>query len=98
MKEKLNNFPLINWHSTGTCSTHANSLMELTNFLYLDQLVQIPTRDANILDLVFSNPLIIDKIDSIETSISDHNIIRAVTRIPNRPAAREIYLRERSQN
>ena len=83
------NFPLIDWHSTGTCSTHANSLMELTNFLYLDQLVQIPTKGANILDLVFSNPLIIDNIDSIETSISDHNIIRAVTRIPKSPVKKE---------
>ena len=83
------NFPLIDWHSTGTCSTHANSPMELTNFLYLDQLVQIPTRGANILDLVFSNPLIIDNIDSIETSISDHNIIRAVTRIPKSPVKKD---------
>ena len=83
------NFALIDWHSTGTCSTNANSLMELTNFLYLDQPVQIPTRGANILDLVFSNPLIIDNIDSIESSISDHNIIRAVTRIPKSPVKKD---------
>ena len=65
--------------------------MELNNFLYLDQLVPIPTRSAHILDLVFSNPLIIDNIDSIETSMSDYNIIRAVTRIPKSPA-KEICL------
>ena len=59
--------------------------MELTNVLYLDQLVQIPTRGANILDLVFSNPFIIDNIDSIEISISDYNIISAITRIPKLP-------------
>ena len=63
--------------------------MELTNILYLDQLVQIPTRGANILDLVFSNPLIIDNIDSIETSISDRNIIRAVTCIPKSPVKKD---------
>ena len=76
------NFPLIDWQSTVIFSTHANSLLDLTYFLYLDQLVQLPTRGANILDLVFSNPLIIDNIDSIETSISDHNIIKVVACIP----------------
>ena len=47
--------------------------------------MQLPTRGANILHLVFSNPLIIDNIDSIETSISDHNIIKVVTCIPKSP-------------
>ena len=47
--------------------------------------LKLPTRGANILDLVFSNPLIIDNIDSIETSISDHNIIKVVTCIPKSP-------------
>ena len=79
------NFPLIDWQSTVISSIHANSLLDLTNFLYLDILVQLPTRGANILDLVFSNPLIIDNIDSIETSISDHNIIKVVTCILKSP-------------
>ena len=85
------NFPLIDWQSTVISSTHANSLLDLTNFLYLDQLVQLPTRGANILDLVFSNPLIIDNIDSIETSISDHNIIKVVTCIPKSPLKKNCF-------
>ena len=84
------NFPLIDWQSTVISSTHANSLLDLTSFLYLDQLVQLPTSGANILDLVFSNPLIIDNIDSIETSISDHNIIKVVTCIPKSPLKKEL--------
>ena len=79
------NFPLIDWQSTVISSTHANSSLDLTNFLYLDQLVQRPTRGANIIDLVFSNPLSIDNIDSIESSISDHNIIKVVTCITKSP-------------
>ena len=47
--------------------------------------MQLLTRGANILDLVFSNPLIIDNIDSIEISISDHNIIKVVTCIFKSP-------------
>ena len=47
--------------------------------------MQLPTRGANILHLVFSNPLIIDNIDSIEISISDHNIVKVVTCIPKSP-------------
>ena len=46
------NFPLIDWQSTVISSTHANSLLDLTNFLYLDQLVQLPTRGANVTSLI----------------------------------------------
>ena len=47
--------------------------------------MQVPTRGANILDLVFTNLLIINNIASIETSISGHNIIKVVTCIPKFP-------------
>ena len=56
-----------------------------------------PTRNQNILDLVFSNDELITSVESREISISDHNIVCSETNLPfscmatsthNEPASR----------
>ena len=86
------NFPLIDWQSTVISSTHANSLLDLTNFFVLRPTSATSNKRCKryILDLVFSNPLIMDNIDSIETSITDHNLIKVVTCIPKSPLKKKL--------
>ena len=52
------------------------------DFYFLEQLVTEPTRKQNILDLIFSNPALIDSICITETYLSDHCLLLANTCIP----------------
>lgn len=79
------NFPFIeDWNSDGPfINTEASEkkqavyTKQLSGDLFMEQLVQFPTRKSNILDLIFSNN--VDLITNIETivnsGISDHNTI-----------------------
>ena len=63
--------------TTNDCNLQANKLLSLTDDFFLQQLISEPTRNQNVLDLVFTN--IADepfdcKITSHKT-ISDHNLI-----------------------
>ena len=55
------------------------TLCLLLDFYFLEQLVTEPTRKQNILDLIFSNPALIDSICITETYLSDHSLLLANT-------------------
>jgi len=77
------NFPNIIWpqgsiQKVGTLSeqSQASKLIEVTDDLFLKQIVTIPTRGQNILDLVFtSNSDLVYDLFSTPTVFSDHNMI-----------------------
>ena len=48
------NYPSVNWE-TLEADTVGEELLDLVNDCYLIQHVNIPTRDLNVLDLVFSS-------------------------------------------
>ena len=54
----------------------------LTQHLFLCQYVKTPTRNENILDLIFSNDEMILTVETNETVVSDQNIINVETKIP----------------
>ena len=60
-------------------NVNISGLVGLRDYLYLDQMITEPTRELNILDLLFSNQSIIESIKIQETVISDHNIIHLNT-------------------
>ena len=61
-------------------SYSANLLTTFMEENFLNQLVDKPTRGNNILDLfITNNANIVSHIDSVETSISDHNIVKVNT-------------------
>ena len=49
---------------------------------FLKQVVTKPTRGSNILDLVFCHDDLIDSIDIVKTSLSDHCILTINSFIP----------------
>ena len=57
-----------------------SGLVGLRDYLYLDQMITEPTRELNILDLLFCNQSI-ESIKIQETVISDHNIIHVNTNL-----------------
>ena len=64
--------------------TFYRECLEAFNDCLLEQMVTLPTRGHNILDLIFtSNPTLMDKI-SISPGLSDHDIVMA--EINARPA------------
>ena len=58
-----------------------DELLALTDEFFLSQLIQMPThRKGNTLDLLFSNnPMIIHTCNTVETNLSDHDIIECLT-------------------
>ena len=84
------NFPHLKWNSyedtviptisggTTEDQIQAEKLLELTDSLFLEQLVVNPTRGNNILDLIFTNDEnFISDISITKSGISDHNLITA---------------------
>ena len=73
------NFPDINWVTKLGNNVNSNKLVETINDLFLEQLVNTPTREIsnNILDLILTNsPEIVQNINVLESlGNSDHNII-----------------------
>jgi hypothetical protein len=86
------NFPFIRWlnndqraapgsyligsGSTTAVTAQAKKLLELTDDYFLTQIIEKPTRNENILDLVFVNlPEFIKDIVVNKTALSDHNMI-----------------------
>ena len=66
------NLPGVLWDSTiSKLNVHLSSLVRLRDFLYLDQMIKDPTREANTLDPLFCNESIIKSIEINETVISD---------------------------
>ena len=76
------NFPHIDWNSINISCNQAAKLKLLTQHLFLCQYVKTPTRNENILDLIFSNDEMILTVETNETVVSDHNIINVETKIP----------------
>ena len=76
------NLPDINWSSLNPRCPTAGSLFNLTNLTFLTQQVTEPTRNSNILDLIFCPDNIINSITVSDTFLSDHRIIYADTLIP----------------
>ena len=76
------NLPDINWSSLNPSCPTAGSLFNLTNLTFLTQQVTEPTRNSNILDLIFCQDNIINSITVSDTFLSDHHIIYADTLIP----------------
>ena len=76
------NLPEINWSSIHPSCPTAGSLLNLTSLAFLNQKVSEPTRNCNILDLIFFPDNIINFITVSDTFLSDHRIIYAETFIP----------------
>ena len=76
------NLPDINGSSLNPRCPTAGSLFNLTNLTFLTQQVTEPTRNSNILDLIFCPDNIINSITVSDTILSDHHIIYADNLIP----------------
>ena len=76
------NLPNMNWQNPNPNTDVYRTLCPLLDFYFLQQLVTEPTRKQNILDLIFSNPALIDSICITETYLSDHCLLLANTCIP----------------
>ena len=76
------NFPGVLWDTainSNNVIVNISGLVGLRDYLYLDQMITEPTRELNILDLLFCNQSIIESIKLQKTVISDHNIIHVNT-------------------
>ena len=69
------------YEDLASCPT-AGSLLNLTSHTCLNQQVFEPTRNCNILDLIFCLDNIINSITISNTFLSDHRVIYAETLIP----------------
>ena len=78
----VTNLPEINWSSLNPNCPTAGSLLNLTSHTFLNQQVSEPTRNCNILDLIFCPDNIINFITVSDTFLSDHRVIYAETLIP----------------
>ena len=76
------NLPDINWSSLNPRCPTAGSLFNLTNLTFLTQQLTEPTRNSNILDLIFCPDNIINSLTVSDNFLSDHRIIYADTLIP----------------
>ena len=79
------NFPLINWSNPNFQCPLSSPLFNLSDHLFLSQQVAKPTRNSNILDLIFSPNDLINSIDICDTFISDHRMLTVETYIPMSP-------------
>ena len=75
-----------NWSSLNPNCPTAGSLLNLTSITFLNQQVSEPTRNCNILDLIFCSDNIINFIAVSDTFLSDHRAIYAETLIPVYPS------------
>ena len=76
------NFPDIDWSDPNPSCPTAGSLINLSNQLFLNQQVTEPTRNQNVLDLIFCSDEIINSISVSDTYLSDHRLILAETCLP----------------
>ena len=76
------NLPEINWSSLNPNCPTAGFLLNLTSLTFLNQQVSQPTRNCNIIDLIFCPDNIINFITVSDTFLSDHRVIYAETLIP----------------
>ena len=74
------NFPGV-YTAINSNNVNISGLVGLRDYLYLDLMITEPTRELNILDLLFCNQSIIESIKIQETVISDHNIIHVNTNL-----------------
>ena len=79
------NFPLINWSNPNSQCPLSSPLFYLSGHLFLSQQVAKPTRNYNILDLIFSPNDLINSIDICDTFISEHRMLTVETNIPMSP-------------
>ena len=79
------NFPLINWSNPNSQCPLSCPFFHLSDHLFLSQQVAKPTRNSNILDLIFSPNDLINSIDICDTFISDHRMLTVETYIPMSP-------------
>ena len=79
------NFPLIDWSNPNSQCPMSSPLFHLSDHLFLSQQVSKPTRNSNILDLIFSPNNLINSIDICDTFISDHRMLTVETNIPMSP-------------
>ena len=70
------NFPDVDWANFNSNDTYINMLQSFANNLFVEQHVTVPTRESNLLDLVFSHDDIINSINVDETVVSDHKILK----------------------
>lgn len=73
------NFPGVDWDTTQGDRQQISDLICVRDHLFLEQLITVPTRKSNILDLLFCCPSLINTIDVSVSPISDHNIIKVDT-------------------
>ena len=78
----VTNLPEINWSSLNPRCPTADSLLNLTSRTFLNQQVSEPTRNCNILDLIFCPDNIRNFITVSDTFLSDHRVIYAEILIP----------------
>ena len=76
------NLPNIDWINARFTNLVATHLCPIIEDLFLEQLVQEPTRGNNILDLIFSEKELIDSINVTKTCLSDHSMLLCHTLIP----------------
>ena len=78
------NFPSHDWahNQLISSSNQVSLLLNASDSLFLEQMVTVPTRKKNILDLVFTSHDLIDTISVQNTAISDHNIIYVELNLP----------------
>ena len=74
--------PNIDWINARFTNLVATHLCPIIEDLFLEQLVQEPTRGNNILDLIFSEKELIDSINVTKTCLSDHSMLLCHTLIP----------------
>lgn len=84
------NLPNIKWNGSSLqnvpcpdyVGSQAKKLKDITDRLFMTQYISKPTRNSNILDLLYcNNEYLIQKIDITPTIYSDHNIINVETNI-----------------
>ena len=73
------NFLLINWSNPNSQCPLSSPLIDLSDLLFLSQQVAEPTRNSNILDLIFCSNDLIYSIDICDTFISDHRMLTVET-------------------
>ena len=67
-------------------------MIDVTNSLFLQQIVTDPTRENNILDLIFTNDEDLVNVKNItKTAISDHRLISSEIDIDNTPVNNATY-------
>ena len=76
------NLPNFNWDDPNTDCLISKVMCPFIDSFFLKQIVTKPTRGSNILDLVFCHDDLIDSIDIVKTSLSDHCILTINSFIP----------------